>query len=330
MNKLSAVWKLVSDSLIAHIPVMLLYVVESVGSSPGRQGFVMAVNTRGDMQGSIGGGIMEHKFVEMAKDLLLSGNNETIVKKQIHDKEAVSNQSGMICSGEQTIVLYRLKENDLTVVDKIINCFQHFDKGYLHLSSTGLSFSTEDVNTKNSFVFNGENDWVYTEQIGYKNHLHIIGAGHCALVFSKVMQMMDFYIHLYDDRAGLNTFLANNYVHEKMIVGHYNELEKLIPSGENCYVVVMTFGYRTDDIAVRSLLHKKFKYFGLLGSKSKIKKMFAEYEKEGVDKTILKSLHAPIGLDIKSETTEEIAISISAEIIRVKNVGNIKSKFRSE
>ena len=49
---------------------MLLYVLESKGSSPGRQGFFMAVNSNGEMEGSIGGGIMEHKFVEMAKEKL--------------------------------------------------------------------------------------------------------------------------------------------------------------------------------------------------------------------------------------------------------------------
>ena len=53
-----------------NIPVMLLYVLESTGSSPGRQGFFMAVNANNEMEGSIGGGIMEHKFVEMAKEKL--------------------------------------------------------------------------------------------------------------------------------------------------------------------------------------------------------------------------------------------------------------------
>ena len=65
-----ATWKLISNSLDKGIAVMLLYVLESMGSSPGRQGFFMAVNAKADMEGSIGGGIMEHKFVEMAKERL--------------------------------------------------------------------------------------------------------------------------------------------------------------------------------------------------------------------------------------------------------------------
>lgn len=93
----------------------------------------------------------------------------------------------------------------------------------------------------------------------------------------------------------------------------------MVSPGENSYVVIMTFGYRSDDTAIRALLHKEFKYFGVLGSKNKIKKMVADYGKENIAKDFLKKIHAPIGLQIKSETPEEIAISIAAEIIKVKN-----------
>ncbi|HUS02868.1 MAG TPA: XdhC family protein, partial [Chitinophagaceae bacterium] len=151
------------------------------------------------------------------------------------------------------------------------------------------------------------------------NHLYIVGGGHCALAFSKLMSMMDFYIHLFEEREGLNTMAANNYAHEKNIVNDYSELKTHIPAGENNYVVVMTFGYRTDDIAVRALLNKNFKYFGLLGSKKKIEKMFEDYKNEGTDEKALRKIHSPIGIQIKSQTPEEIAISIAAEIIKVKN-----------
>jgi xanthine dehydrogenase accessory factor len=66
MKSLST-WQLIYNSLQQQVAVMLLYVLESNGSSPGRQGFFMAVNLHGKMEGSLGGGIMEHKFVEMAK-----------------------------------------------------------------------------------------------------------------------------------------------------------------------------------------------------------------------------------------------------------------------
>ena len=95
-------WKFILESLSKNIEVILLYVLESTGSSPGRQGFFMAITSNNEISGSIGGGIMEHKFVELSKELLQKNKDANYIKKQIHNKEAASNQSGMICSGEQT------------------------------------------------------------------------------------------------------------------------------------------------------------------------------------------------------------------------------------
>ena len=114
-------WKLIELNLQRDIPVMLLYVLDSKGSSPGRQGFFMAVNSVGKTEGSIGGGIMEHKFVEMAKEKLRAESNEQrtgAIKKQIHDKAVAKNQSGMICSGEQTIFLYRVQQTGFASYSK--------------------------------------------------------------------------------------------------------------------------------------------------------------------------------------------------------------------
>lgn len=308
------------------IRVMLLYVLESKGSSPGRQGFCMAVNEKQQMAGSIGGGIMEHKFVELAKDRLEKiknkgddSLNENEIRKQVHDKSATNNQSGMICSGEQTLVIIELKKKDIDAVAKINKCIDQHKNGCLRLSAEEFSFS-EIIPDKNfEFIFSDENQWTYIEKIGYKNFLFVVGGGHCSLAFCRLMSTMDFYITLYDDRKGLNTLMANEYAQEVELVTDYAELEHHIPSGENNYVVVMTFGYRTDDIAVRSLINKSFKYFGLLGSKKKIEKMFENYRNEGINESCLKNIHSPIGLAIQSETPEEIAISIAAEIIQVKN-----------
>src|SRR5688500_13286067 len=106
MKRQSIIWKRILKHIEDNIPVMLLYVLDSKGSSPGRQRFFMMVNSFGEICGSIGGGIMEHKFVELAKEKLSNATKYTEsgeIKKQYHDKTAAKDQSGMICSGEQTI-----------------------------------------------------------------------------------------------------------------------------------------------------------------------------------------------------------------------------------
>jgi xanthine dehydrogenase accessory factor len=319
MNKQISVWKLISKSIGKNIPVMLLYVLESKGSSPGRQGFFMAVNAKEEMEGSIGGGIMEHKFVEMAKERLRVGSRESGVRKQIHDKSATKNQSGMICSGEQTIFLYPVIKKDGIQIKKLIATLEKNKNGTLELSPEGIIFSKEMPLENFEFKMRSENDWSYKEKTGYKNQLFIIGGGHCALAFSKLMSSMDFYIRIYDERKNLKTLEENNAAHEKYVIDNYTELNKLISSGNNHYVVIMTFGYRTDDVAIKSLLNKQFKYLGLLGSQFKIEKMFDDYRNEGVSEEFLQMIHTPVGLPIKSQTPDEIAVSIAAEIIRVKN-----------
>lgn len=319
MNRQLSIWKFIKESFEKNIPVMLLYVLESKGSSPGRQGFFMAVNANKEMSGSIGGGIMEHKFVEMAKEQLQAASYKPQVKQQIHDKTAGKNQSGMICSGEQTIFLYRILGKDISHIENLISSLEQIKNGVLQLSPGGILFDKKIPGKDFEFIAKSEQDWSYVEKSGYKNHLFIIGGGHCALALSKLMSMMDFYIHLFEHRDELNTLQANNHAHEKTIVNDYTELESLVPSGENNYVVVMTVGYRTDDTAVRTLIQKDLKYLGLLGSKKKIRKMFDDYRNEGISEEVLRKIHSPIGIQIKSQTPEEIAVSIAAEIIKVKN-----------
>ena len=315
-----ATWKLISDSLGKGIAVMLLYVLESSGSSPGRQGFFMAVNEKGDMEGSIGGGIMEHKFVEIAKKRLKGqGGKEQEIRKQHHDKSAASNQSGMICSGEQTILLYRVIQTDSVVIKNIIDSLEQNKNGTLNISSSGIVFLPTVPENDFHFEMRSAEDWNYIEKTGYKNQLFIVGGGHCALALSKLMRPMDFYIRIYDDRMELKTMRENTDAHEKHFITDYSDLKELIPSGVNCYVVIMTFGYRSDDIAIRALIKKDFRFLGVLGSKTKIKKMMAGYRSEKIKEEILQRIHAPAGLSIKSQTPEEIAVSIAAAIIAIKN-----------
>jgi xanthine dehydrogenase accessory factor len=133
------------------------------------------------------------------------------------------------------------------------------------------------------------------------------------------MRNLDFCVHLYEDRPELNTFLENGYVQEKRVVRSYEEIADLVPAGDNQYVVIMTFGYRTDDLALRALVSGSFRFLGVLGSRSKIKKMFDDYRREGMPPDQLSRVTAPVGLPINSRSPDEIAVSIAAQLIAVKN-----------
>lgn len=322
MIKQLPAWTLIHKSLQQNLPVILLYVVESHGSSPGRQGFLMAINAPGELEGSIGGGIMEHKFVELVKDTLQSAptNPDLSLRTQYHDKRAAHNQSGMICSGDQTILLYRVQPDDEPAVQAIVTCLATNRNGTLTMGPAGIQF-TPDLLPEVDYLFRqaSDDEWIYQEKIGYKNQLYIVGGGHCALALSQLMSRMDFYIRVFDDRPDVHTMRLNEAAHEKIVINNYSELAHLIPAGRNQYVVIMTVGYRTDDLALRALLDKEFTYLGVLGSRTKINKLMKDYRSEAIEEEKLARIHSPIGLAIHSQTPEEIAISIAAEIIGVKN-----------
>ena len=317
-------WKFIAAQLSAGGSVMLLIVAESKGSSPGRQGFKMAVSAHDEIIGSIGGGIMEIKLVELAKMKLKDHDVNPFIKKQIHSKDAVRNQSGMICSGEQTILYVKLDNTYKSEVDKIVEAIHNNNPVLLQITSNDNEpdFQIKDLSKdelKYSFTSPCENEFIYQERIGFKDELYIVGGGHCALALSELMSKFDFYIHLIDDREGLNTIESNRFVHEKHIIGDFSEVSSLIPSGENIYIVIMTLGYRTDKIVIRELRDKKVFYMALLGSESKIKTLKEELAGEGLNNDFFNRIHAPAGLRINSHTPEELAVSIAAEIIGVKN-----------
>ena len=317
MKKQIATWKLIAESLENDIPVLLFYVLESIGSSPGRRGFFMALNRKNEMEGSIGGGIMEHKFIELGKEFLNENENNSLIKRQVHDKKAGLNKSGMICSGEQTLLIYPVKKENRNTILQIIDLLSQHKTGSIKISPEGI-FLTENI-TEEYFRFVNENKWSFTQNIGYQNQLYIIGGGHCSLALSNLMSSMDYYIHVFDDRPELNTLENNHSAHKKYLIESYSQVENKIPAGDNSYVVIMTFGYRSDDEALRILMNKKFRYLGVMGSKKKIEKMFETYKQEGIMPDVLNRIQSPIGIQIKSQTPEEIAVSIAAEIIRVKN-----------
>lgn len=314
------VWQYIVDKKQSGHRVVILYVLESKGSSPGRRGFKMAVAGDGGFCGTIGGGIMEHKLVEMAKARLQQAAVETNVIRQVHDKSAGSHHSGMICSGEQTIFLYEVASKDIEPIKSIIQSVNHKQNATLRLTGTGIYFS--DKVPAQLYFFDPEakeQEFLYEEKLGPKHHLYVIGGGHCSLALSALMSRMGFYIRVYDERSGLNTMQSNEWADEKLQLDHYEKLKECIPDDQDGFVVIMTFGYRTDDIALRALMHKNFRYIGMLGSKNKIDKLFEEYRQSGIDQALLEKIHAPIGIQIKSQTTEEIAVSIAAEIIAEKN-----------
>jgi len=310
------IWSFVQVKLQQSIRVMVLFVVHDEGSSPGRQGFSMAVAADDTMVGSIGGGIMEFKLVERARKMLSSGDQQILLMEQHHDKESTEHQSGMICSGSQVNVFVTFTKADLLRIDQILEGNPIF----MELSAGGMTLREPTAkDTRYQFQYHTDSDWLYTEQLNKRPVLHIVGGGHVSLALSELMCFLGFYSKVYDDRPELNTILQNFFANEKIMVPDYQQLVGRMNLQREDYVVVMTIGYRTDKIVLQQLLREDIYYLGMMGSKKKRELLFGELKEEGFSEQELAKVYTPIGIEINSITAPEIAVSIAAEIIDEKN-----------
>ena len=216
----------------------------------------------------------------------------------------------MICSGSQLNAFIPITQSDKHAVGSILSLQAHF----IQLSPKGLELADGPA----SFEYRSAEDWVFMEPVNQQPVIHIIGAGHVGLALSQLMNFLGFYIKLYDDRQELNTMDANSFVQEKHIVDYETIGSQLIGS-EADFVVIMTVGYRTDKLVLKQLIKKPLAYLGLLGSDYKIKTLLEEMKAEGFADNELQKIFTPVGINIFSKTTREIAVSIAAEIIREKN-----------
>ncbi|SFQ61519.1 XdhC family protein [Hymenobacter arizonensis] len=327
------VWTLAAASLQAGTPVALLCVVSSSGSSPGRQGFKMSV-TADDLAGSIGGGIMEHKFIELARQRVQAGDSSPVLRPQIHRREAPTDRSGMMCSGEQDVLLWPLTAADLPTVAAIENALRMGARGrwslrpdaglQVQLAEPAASASSATLASGLPFYsYEPGPAWCYREQLGFRDHVTIIGGGHVSLALSNALALLDFELTVLDDRPDLLTLAANQAAHHRRVVS-YEAIAAEIPSGPHQYVVVMTVGYRTDALVLRQLLSSPagpapYRYLGVMGSTAKVTELRRGLAEAGFPTAAIARLRGPIGLPIGSQTPEEIAVSIAAELIQARH-----------
>ena len=279
----------------------------------------MAISESGSINGSIGGGVMEFNMVELARKEVKKESNATFIKRQIHNPDAGNDKSGLICSGEQTHAFILLDNSNKEAVQQLIDCFANGNKGILTVTNSQFAFFTNKTQDESFlYQFIDENNWRYNEQMGLINTLYIFGGGHVSVPLSQVANLLEFRVEIIDNREGLSTIQENHFAH-KITIAEYNDISHLVPEGKNNYAVIMTAGHKADQIILKQLVTKKIKYIGMIGSKNKTKTIFDNLLNEGIKPEDLNKVDAPIGLSINSQTPAEIAISIAAKIIQVRN-----------
>jgi xanthine dehydrogenase accessory factor len=175
----------------------------------------------------------------------------------------------------------------------------------------------DDFAEETGLVCGGQME-VFIEPIEASPAVYIFGAGHVGYYLGRMAHEAGFGVHVVDDRAAFaNTerfpFAASVVVDD--IPGWLAQAQ--IPS--TAYAVIVTRGHRNDLDALRALAPRDLRYIGLIGSRAKVARLYEQLLAEtNVDPALLERIHAPIGLDLGAVTPQEIAVSITAELIAVR------------
>jgi len=157
---------------------------------------------------------------------------------------------------------------------------------------------------------------IFVEPILPQPTLYIFGAGHVSMALAQAALTAGFAIGVIDDRESFAN--AQRFPMAREIYASYEEAFERLKPNASSYLVVVTRGHKDDMRVLAWAVGTQARYIGMIGSKRKVLSVYKALEKEGLPAEKFARVHAPVGLEIGALTPEEIAISITAELIAVR------------
>lgn len=159
---------------------------------------------------------------------------------------------------------------------------------------------------------------IYYETLQQEKRMVICGGGHVSIPLIRMGKMIGFPVTVLEDRPKYADDARRAGADRVICDAFQNGLEQ-IPGDNNTYFIIVTRGHRYDIQCLEAILKKPHAYIGMIGSRVRVAKVKETLIENGADKEILDRVYTPIGLRIGAETPEEIAVSILAQVIEVKN-----------
>lgn len=295
----------------------LVALIESEGSTPRSSGAYMLVNERGWVAGTVGGGAMEYAAVQEAQNKLAEGQCKSYQKRF-----DLTPAAGMACGGYCGLQFCYLPANKATeiLVEYILYQLAGDCPWWLLLPLGEGEILVQEYLPlkKHQGIFEQDGREYFAQQYNYDGKVFIFGAGHVARELVPLLCHVGFTCEVFDDREEFADPAVFPEAHRVMQVD-YAQLEAACRPTFKDYAVVMTRGHIHDANCERFLLKTSVPYIGIMGSRTKAKLAQEALLAEGYSKQDLDRITTPIGLDIGSETPAEIAVSIAAQLIRVRS-----------
>ena len=341
----------IADSLSRLHPTVLATIIFRSGSAPREAGTTMAVFENNESMGTIGGGPLEAQVLKAAAKVIAC-RQSVCLKFSLTDHQNV--KGGMICGGHVEVLVDFLENNKSlaqSVFQKIAAVCEAGKPAWLVRSirpnegseayvKTGVGVMTEDNADAGSLDLTGldlnglkqarrpDEATLATGNGGIRyliqpvfprERVIIAGAGHVGRELAALCDMIGFAAIIIDDRPD---FASRD---------RFPEAEIVIPQAffENCFnglsvtrddrIVIVTRGHEHDRSVLFQAMGSSAGYIGMIGSRRKRDAIYESLRKDGVSAEDLARVHCPIGLDIGARTPAEIAVSIVAELIALRN-----------
>lgn len=286
---------------------VLAVVASAQGSTPRGTGAMLLAGRTGLIAGTIGGGPGEAQALAMAAKLLEDKRSDVWRCELRHGGEA-----GSVCGGEQTI-LFRFvphgSEDWKSLAREALERLESHRGGWLALDLDVVPVLADE--RPGGPVWDGGR-LVVPLPVGER--VVIFGGGHCALALVPVLRSVDFRVAVFDDRPEFAS--AARFPEAETVICHaYTDIAGGITLTAEDYTVVMTSGHSHDFEVEEQLLRRSLVYVGVMGSRAKTAYVNQRLREAGISEEAIQSVHTPIGTAIKAVTPEEIAISITGELI---------------
>ena len=308
---------------------VLVSITEENGSAPRGVGSQMLVGAQGRILGTVGGGAVERRSRELAQKLLAEGRSGRHAYQLHRDS---TEDIGMVCGGDVDLLFQFISGNDPVwkeLAGKLTEqvgrkrngwFIQRLDGGTpALLGENGELLAGEAPVSEQSLLCAGGlcTGEYFSLPLPVGERVVIFGGGHCGQALAPVLKSVGFRVTVFDDRPEFVTEALFPDAEER-ICGDFLSIGDHLTLDERDYAVVMTYGHSRDFEVEEQLLRRPLAYIGVIGSKSKTAAVNRRLRACGIPEEAIRSVHTPIGMDIKSVTPAEIAVSIAGELIYVR------------
>lgn len=304
MSELAPVLDALLADLDAGRPVALCTVIRTRGSTPQAPGATMLVRADGKTLGTLGGGCVEAEVRKRAFEMLRANQSGLLDFTLDHD---YGWDDGLICGGRMFIgVMPMSRETDAAPYRAALAATRERKPAAFPIVIDNAADQGAAPRRER-----------YTVHLEVPPTLLIAGAGHVGQALARLAVDLDFHVVVIDDRADYASRERFD-SRVELIVGDIAAALRSRAIDPGCYVVIVTRGHQNDEQALDAVIRSPAGYIGLIGSRRKSRLIFDDLRAAGVPDELLSRVHTPIGLPINAVTVPEIAVSIAAELVRMR------------